>query len=79
MASYKKNTRKCCVCHEHALKSEMLRFVRSKDGGVTFDPSQSKEGRGAYVHEGECFDKLKRKNLLSAAFKTAVPKDVYDI
>ena len=75
MASYKKNTRKCIVCREHADKSELLRFVRTPDGRIVFDAEQKLDGRGAYVHS-ECKQKLLKKDLLSAAFKTAVPQEI---
>jgi len=79
MPSNPKNVRKCCACHAHADKSEMLRFVRDKDGNVFLDCSKKADGRGVWVHDSdECKDKLKKKKLLNAAFKTTVAADVYD-
>lgn len=57
-----KNTRKCIVCREHADKSELMRFVKTRDGKVILDFSQKADGRGVWVHKGEdCVQKLIKK------------------
>ncbi len=76
--SYPKNTRKCVVCKEHADKSEMLRFVKDKDGKVFLDRSKKTDGRGVWVHNCEdCIQKLIRKKTLNAAFKRNVGDEIY--
>ncbi|MEG1662947.1 MAG: YlxR family protein [Clostridia bacterium] len=77
MPSNPKNTRKCCVCHQHADKSELIRFVKSTDG-VEIDRNQKAGGRGVWVHNNEeCIQKLIKKRLLNAAFKRNVGDNIY--
>ncbi len=77
MASYKKNTRMCIACRQHADKSELARFVRTPVGEIVFDKSQKLEGRGVWVHNNaECIQKLKKKRLLAAHFHENVPDEV---
>ncbi len=67
------------MCHNHADKSEMIRFVRL-DGKVTIDHSQKMGGRGVWVHnDEECIQKLKKKRMLSSAFKMQVGDEIYDL
>ena len=71
-----KNTRRCIACRQHADKSELIRFVKTKDG-VVVDRSGKMDGRGAYVHDrAECKAKAKKKRLLNVAFKSDVSEDV---
>lgn len=73
-----KNTRRCIVCHEHADKSEMIRFVMDKDEKVCVDRSKKADGRGVWVHEsGECKAKLIKKKMLNSAFKQNVGDEIY--
>ncbi len=73
-----KNTRKCIVCREHADKSEMIRFVKDKDGKVVVDRLKKADGRGVWVHEGkDCIEKLVKKKMLNAAFKCNVGDEIY--
>ncbi len=78
MPSNAKNVRKCCVCHGHADKSELLRFVRTPDGQICFDETGKADGRGVWIHDrAECKVKAVRRKILNAAFKTAVAEEVY--
>ena len=79
MPSNPKNVRKCCACHEHADKSEMLRFVKTPDGHIMLDEGKTADGRGVWLHNSdECKAKAVKKKLLNSAFKTAVPQEIYD-
>ena len=74
-----KDTRKCISCRQHADKSELLRFVKFKDGQVFLDESKKADGRGVWVHNAaECKAKLCKKKLLNSAFKTNVSDDIYN-
>ena len=76
--SHPKNTRKCIVCKEHSDKSEMLRFVKTADGKVALDRTQKADGRGVWVHNCEdCIQKLIKKKMLNAAFKSNVGDEIY--
>lgn len=78
MPSNPKNTRRCCVCREHADKSALIRLVLTADG-IVIDHSGKMEGRGAYVHKNAtCIENCIKKFSLNGAFKRAVSKDVYD-
>lgn len=73
-----KNTRRCIVCHEHADKSEMIRFFMDNDGKVCVDRSKKAAGRGVWVHEsGECKAKLIKKKMLNSAFRQNVGDEIY--
>ena len=79
MPNNEKNLRQCCVCRCHADKSELIRFVKSKDGKVFVDETKTADGRGVWVHNNEeCKQKLVKKKLLNSAFKCAVDESVYE-
>lgn len=61
-----KNVRKCAVCHQHALKSDMLRFVVSD--GIRIDRSKAGDGRGIWVH-ASCLDSLNKRKVFNGVFK----------
>lgn len=78
MPSNPKNVRRCCACHEHDDKSNMIRFVKTPEGDVVLDDRRTMDGRGVWVHrEADCIAKLKKKRLLDVAFKTRVGENVY--
>jgi len=78
MPNNPKNTRKCCVCRQHADKSELLRLVKTQQG-IILDKTGKIDGRGVYVHSNrECIETCIKKQSLSGAFKQSVAKEVYD-
>lgn len=78
MPNNPKNTRRCCVCREHADKKDLLRFVKTPNG-IVLDQAGKIQGRGAYVHNNEkCINTCIKKQSLNVAFKQSVSKDVYD-
>lgn len=77
MASYKKNTRMCVACRQHADKSELVRFVKTDGDNVVLDASGKLPGRGVWLHPtAECVAKTKKKRLLSAHFHMNVPDEI---
>lgn len=44
-----KPQRTCVLCRQVSEKRELIRFVRTSEEGVQFDPSGKRNGRGAYV------------------------------
>ena len=79
MANNAKNQRRCIACKQHADKSEMIRIVSSKSGGVFVDETKSSDGRGAWVHDTkECKALVVKKRLLNAAFKRQIDQSVYE-
>lgn len=78
MPNNPKNTRKCCVCRQHADKSELLRLVKTQQG-IILDKTGKIDGRGVYVHSNrECIETCIKKQSLNGAFKQNVAKEVYD-
>ncbi len=78
MPSNPKNTRRCCVCREHADKSDLIRLVKT-DNGVIIDTTGKFDGRGAYVHRNaKCIEACLKKFSLNTAFKHTVDKEIYD-
>lgn len=78
MPNNPKNTRKCCVCRQHADKSELLRLVKTQQG-IILDKTGKIDGRGVYVHSNrECIETCIKKQSLNGAFKQSVAKEVYD-
>ncbi len=71
--------RKCIACKTSFPKKELLRIVRDKSGGVTFDKTHTLEGRGAYVCNSDaCIQKCVKNKLLNRAFKTNIEIGVYE-
>lgn len=70
MASYKKNTRMCYACRQHADKSELVRFVRTDGGEYVPDGTGKAQGRGMWAHNSaECIAKLKKRKLIPASYE----------
>ncbi len=71
--------RKCTGCGEMKPKKEMVRIVRTAEGGYEFDPTGKKNGRGAYICRNRDCLKLAAKNKgLERSFKAAIPPQVYE-
>jgi predicted RNA-binding protein YlxR (DUF448 family) len=72
--------RKCVACQENKPKKELIRIVRTPEGEVSVDQTGKKSGRGAYIcNEPACFDKAKKRNILSTHLSTPITEDVYDV
>jgi predicted RNA-binding protein YlxR (DUF448 family) len=72
-------TRTCISCRTPKEKRELVRIVRTKDGGISLDPTGKAAGRGCYVcNADECFLKAVDKKQLSRAFKCEIPRETYD-
>ena len=75
----KKRPRSCVGCGEESPKRELLRVVRTPEGGVKYDPTGKANGRGAYVcRDHECVQAARKKKALARALKAEVPDSVYD-
>jgi uncharacterized protein len=71
--------RKCVACQENKTKKELIRIVRTPEGDVTVDPTGKKSGRGAYIcNNPACFDKAKKKKVLSNHLSVPISDDIYD-
>ena len=65
--------RTCVGCREIRPKREMVRIVRTPDGGVKIDETGKRSGRGAYLcRRQECWEMALKKDRLEYALKTSL-------
>jgi len=71
--------RQCLGCREMKPKKELIRVVKSPEGGISLDFRGKAPGRGAYVcPDGACLKKAIKSRALERAFETAIPQEIYD-
>ncbi len=67
-------TRSCVHCRASREKRELLRVIRSPDGGIAYDPTGKANGRGAYVcHDEACIVGATGRGGLARALGTSLP------
>jgi hypothetical protein len=60
-------------------KQELIRAVRSPEGGISLDFIGKSPGRGAYIcRDPECLKRAIKSKALSRAFKAAIPVEIMD-
>lgn len=65
--------RTCIGCRQIHSKREMVRIVRTPDGGVEIDETGKRSGRGAYLcRRQECWEVMLKKDGLEHALKTSL-------
>ena len=70
--------RQCMGCRERKAKKELIRVVRTPEGGVQVDFSGKVNGRGAYLcPDPECLRKAQRSKALERSLEIAIPEEVY--
>ena len=71
--------RQCVGCGEMKGKKEMMRVLKTADGGICLDVTGKKNGRGAYIcTQGECLRKARKNKGLERSFKMSIPEEVYE-
>ena len=71
--------RQCVGCREMKDKKELLRVVRTPEGGILLDGRGKASGRGAYVcPDIACLKKARKSKALERALETPIPEEVYD-
>ena len=71
--------RQCIGCGEMKEKRELIRILRTPEEEIVLDATGRKNGRGAYLcHSSQCLEKAFKTKGLDRAFRTSVPKEVYD-
>lgn len=71
--------RQCIGCGEMKEKRELIRILRTPEEEIVLDATGRKNGRGAYLcHSSQCLEKAFKSKGLDRAFRTSVPKEVYD-
>ncbi|WP_373434918.1 YlxR family protein [Metamycoplasma equirhinis] len=59
--------------------NNLLRFVKNKDGVISFDSTKTKLGRGAYcLNSQDQIEILFKKRLLNRAFKQNISIEIYN-
>ena len=71
--------RQCVGCRERKEKRELIRVVRSPEGGISLDFKGKKPGRGAYLcPDPECLKRARKSRALERALEISIPAEVYD-
>jgi hypothetical protein len=65
--------RTCIACRRTTAKRELVRIVRTVEGGVEVDPTGKRSGRGAYLcPTPDCWRLAVQKGRLDRALKTGL-------
>jgi len=65
--------RTCVACRRTSAKRELVRIVRTPEGGVEVDPTGKRSGRGAYLCPApDCWQLAIQKGRLDRALKTSL-------
>ena len=71
--------RMCVICREMKNKSELIRIVRTSEGGLVIDATGKLNGRGAYLcNSMECISKARKSKGLEKSLKMSIPEEIYD-
>lgn len=75
--------RKCMGCMEMFPKRELVRIVKSKTEGESFeialDLTGKKNGRGAYICKNpDCLKKARKAKRIERALECAIPEEVWE-
>ena len=71
--------RQCMGCRERKEKRQMIRVVRTPEGGVNLDFGGKMNGRGAYICPNpECLKKVQKSKALERSLEVPIPEEVYD-
>ena len=71
--------RTCMGCNTKKDKKDLIRIVKNKDGEISIDKNEKKEGRGAYICNNiECLDKVIKSKRLEKALETKIEEETYN-
>ena len=71
--------RQCRGCGEHKPKAEMMRVVRTPEGGIVLDLTGKRNGRGAYLcRKAACLKKARKGNRIGHELGVEIPEEVWD-
>ncbi len=69
--------RRCIACGEQLPKGELIRIVRTPEGGVEGDPTGKRSGRGAYLcRDSRCWDQSLKRSRLDQVLRASVAPSV---
>ncbi len=79
MTTKKQPMRMCVICREMKYKPELIRVVKTSEGGLVIDATGKLNGRGAYIcNSEECIQKARKTKGLEKSLKMSVPEEIYD-
>ena len=71
--------RMCAGCREHSPKKDLIRVVRTPEGGLILDARGKASGRGVYLcRNPECLKKARKSRALERMLSIPVPPEAYD-
>ena len=71
--------RMCVACREMRPKKELIRIVRTPEGGVTLDRTGRANGRGAYLCDSvDCLSRAVKTRALERALETRIDESIFD-
>ena len=71
--------RTCVVTREKLPKAELLRIVRTPEGGVLVDETGKMNGRGAYIkRDVQVLEQAKKKKILERHLECSIEESVYE-
>lgn len=72
--------RMCLGCNEMKPKKDLIRAVKSPEGGISLDFTGKKSGRGAYIcRSTECFSKARKARRFEKAFSCRIDDSIYEV
>lgn len=70
--------RSCVATKEKLPKKDLLRVVRTPEGGVIVDLSGKANGRGAYIKKDlEVLNKARKSKILERRLECTIDEDLY--
>ncbi len=67
----------CLLCRTRKTKPELFRLTKDAEGLLTYDATQKKEGRGAYLCRDErCLEKAVKKNRIPEALAMQLKEEM---
>lgn len=71
--------RMCAGCRCRAPKKELIRVVRTPEGGLLLDAGGKASGRGAYIcRKVQCLEKARKSRALERALNLSIPPEAYE-
>jgi len=71
--------RMCAGCREHFPKKQLIRVVRTPEGGLILDAKDKASGRGAYLCRSmDCLKKARKSRALERMLNVPIPAEAYD-
>ena len=78
--SKRKPQRRCCACMTVREKKDLMRIVRTPEGGVLLDEGGRANGRGAYLCRSiACLETARKRRGLERTLKHAVDPLLYEL